>query len=211
MKKSVILTLIIVGVLIIDQIVKIYIKTNVAYGTGFNLLGLPWARIHFMENEGMAFGISFGGLTGKVVLSVFRVFMVGFLIYLLRNLIKSGEKLGLLISFSLIIAGAIGNILDSAFYGLLFDKGLVFNAEVGRWVSYHGVAKLNFEGYAPFMMGTVVDMFYFPIINTQWPDWVPHFGGRPFQFFKPIFNVADSAISIGVILILLFYRKIFKG
>lgn len=211
MKKSLILALVILGVLILDQWLKIYVKTNIPYGSGFNILGLEWAKIHFMENEGMAFGLSYGGITGKLVLSTFRILMVGFLFYILHKLIVSGEKLGLLICFSLIIAGAIGNILDSLFYGILFDKGLVFNSELGRWMSYSGIAKMNYEGYAPFLMGVVVDMLYFPLIDTKWPEWVPLVGGNSFRFFKPIFNIADSSISIGVASILLFYRRIFKN
>ncbi len=212
MKKSIVLTLIILAVLILDQSLKIYIKTNFAYNQEISLMGLSWAKLHFVENEGMAFGLSFGGLTGKIVLSVFRVFMVGFLIYILRSFIKAGEKMGLLISFALIIAGAIGNILDSAFYGLIFDKGLVYNAEVNRWMSYHGVAQMGGnKGYAPFMLGVVVDMLHFPMIDTRWPSWMPLVGGNTFQFFKPIFNIADSSIFVGVVIIIAFYRRLFKS
>jgi signal peptidase II len=220
LKKSRILILVVLIVLIIDQALKIYIKTSLEYGTGFNLLGMDWARIHFVENEGMAFGITFGNKclgvlkdgsckgimmtpeSGKLLLSVFRIVMVGFLIYLIRELLKAGESLGLLISLSLILAGAIGNIIDSAFYGLIFSES-----------PYHGGLSEIFPssgGYASFLHGRVVDMFYFPMIDTILPDWVPVLGGKRFEFFRPVFNVADSAISIGVTSILLFHRSFLK-
>lgn len=189
-------------VLILDQALKIYVKTSIPYRSGFDILGLEWAKIHFIENDGMAFGISFGGVIGKYILSIFRIFMVGFLFYLISGMIKSMERKGVIICFALIVAGAIGNIIDSAFYGLIFSES-----------SYHsGLAEMFPEGggYAGFLQGWVVDMFYFPIIDTRLPDWLPIWGGRPFLFFKPVFNVADSAISIGVAGILLFYRDLFK-
>jgi len=152
MKKTVWLVFIILLVLVIDQLLKIYIKMNYPIGGGFNILGQDWARIHFVENEGMAFGLSFGGEIGKYILSIFRIFMVGFLVYLLRDIIKQKSSFGLQVSFALIIAGAIGNILDSAFYGLIFSNS-----------SYHmgNIAELFPEGggYAPFLQGKVVDMF----------------------------------------------------
>lgn len=188
--------------MILDQALKIYVKTSIPYRSGFDILGLEWAKIHFIENDGMAFGISFGGVIGKYILSIFRIFMVGFLFYLISGMIKSMERKGVIICFALIVAGAIGNIIDSAFYGLIFSES-----------SYHsGLAEMFPEGggYAGFLQGWVVDMFYFPIIDTRLPDWLPIWGGRPFLFFKPVFNVADSAISIGVAGILLFYRDLFK-
>jgi len=203
LKKSTILILIILAVLIIDQWLKFYIKTSFQYGHGFDIIGLNWAKIHFVENEGMAFGITFGGSAGKLFLSLFRIMMVGFLAYMINKLIKEGEALGLLISFAFIIDGAIGNIIDSVFYGVIFSESgytlpkAVFMPEDG--------------GYAPLLFGKVVDMFYFPLIETTLPDWVPIWGGEYFRFFKPVFNVADSAISIGVVSILLFHRKFFKG
>ena len=172
------------------------------YGEEFGIFGLPWARIHFVENEGMAFGISLGGATGKLALSLFRILAVFFLVYLIRTLIRAKESFGLLLSFSLILAGAIGNILDSAFYGLIFSASL-----------YHGgLAELFPEGggYAPFLFGKVVDMLYFPMIDTRLPEWIPVWGGERFQFFKPVFNIADTAISTGVISLLLFHRKFLR-
>ena len=192
----------IILVLVLDQMLKFHVKMNYPIGGGFKILGLDWARIHFVENEGMAFGLSYGGKAGKYVLSIFRIGMVIFLITLLRDIIKQGTSKGLRISFALIIAGAIGNILDSAFYGLIFENS-----------SYHqgNIAELfpSMGGYAPFLQGKVVDMFYFPMINTSYPDWVPFKGGESFSFFRPVFNIADSAISVGVAMILLFHRSYF--
>lgn len=208
--------------LLLDQGLKIYIKTHFHYYEGFDILGLSWAKIHFIENPGMAFGITFGdkclGLTndagecrgimltettGKLVLSVFRLIMVSFLFYFIRGLYLAKESLGLLICLCMILAGAIGNIIDSAFYGLIFSE------------SYHssGVAEMFPEGggYAPFLFGKVVDMFYFPMIDTRLPEWFPIWGGDKFQFFRPIFNVADASISLGVASILLFHRSFLKS
>lgn len=193
--------MVVVGVLVIDQSLKIWVKTHMNYGDNFEILGLDWALIHFVENNGMAFGLSLGGDYGKLLLSLFRIIAVGFLIYYLRLLVKAGSNLGLMISFGLILAGAMGNILDSAFYGIIFSES-----------PYHGgLAELFPEGggYASFLHGKVVDMFYFPIINTTLPAWVPFWGGEPFMFFKPVFNVADAAISVGVLNILLFQRSFF--
>lgn len=203
MKKSVIVTLIIILVLVLDQWLKIYVKLNVPYGQGFDMLGLSWAKIHFVENEGMAFGLSYGGMVGKYILSTFRILMVGVLIYILRNLIKNKEPLGLLIAFSLIIAGAIGNILDSMFYGLIFSQS-VYHSGLAEFMPEGG-------GYAPFLQGKVVDMFSFPLFSGRYPEWLPFLGGKDFTFFSFIFNVADAAISVGVASILLFYRKFFKS
>jgi signal peptidase II len=189
-------------ILILDQWLKIWVKTNMQYGDEFNILGLSWARIHFVENEGMAFGISLGGNTGKLFLSLFRIIAIGFLGYIIYRLIRSREKTGLLFCFSLILAGAIGNILDSVFYGRLFTE------------SYYQGGLATYDpsnGYAPILFGKVVDMFYFPLIDTTWPSWVPWLGGKSFQFFKPVFNVADAAISTGVISMIVFYRDFFKS
>ena len=192
-----------VVVLVIDQALKIWVKTNLHYGEEFTILGLDWARIHFVENEGMAFGISLGGSTGKLALSLFRILAVVFLVYIIRSLIKGKATYGLLASFALILAGAIGNIIDSAFYGLIFSES-----------AYHrGLAEMFPEngGYAGFLFGRVVDMLYFPLIDTTLPDWFPLWGGERFQFFKPVFNIADSAISTGVISMLLFHRQFLRG
>jgi len=201
-KKSVIVTLVIILVLILDQWLKVWVKLNINYGEGFNILGLDWAQIHFIENPGMAFGLSYGGVTGKIILSSFRIVMVAVLIYILSSLIKNKEPIGLLISFSLIIAGAMGNIFDSMLYGLIFSKS-VFHGGLAEFMPLDG-------GYAPFLQGKVVDMLYFPLIDTTLPDWFPIWGGERFQFFRPVFNLADSAISVGVASIIIFHRKFFK-
>ncbi len=202
MKKSWIVIALIIGILILDQWLKIYIKTTFALGGGFDILGQEWAKIHFVENKGMAFGIELGGNMGKLVLSLFRVIMIAFLGYLLYGMIKAGESLGLLVSFGLILAGAIGNMIDSAFYGMIFSH------------SYHGNIAEMFPpdgGYGTFLHGKVVDMFYFPMIRSSFPNWLPVWGGQSFEFFRPVFNIADAAISTGVISILLFHRSFFSG
>jgi len=202
-KKGTAVMLTILLVLVLDQILKIWVKTNIHYGDGFHMLGLSWARIHFVENEGMAFGLSFGGVAGKYMLSIFRIIMVGFLFYILRNLLIHKETYGLLISFSLIIAGAMGNILDSMFYGIIFSESF-----------YHGGLAVMFPeggGYGSFLTGKVVDMLYFPLIDTILPEWIPILGGERFEFFRPVFNIADSAITVGVASILIFHRRFFKS
>lgn len=172
------------------------------YGDQISIFCMDWAFIHFVENNGMAFGITLGGKAGKLFLSLFRIGAVGFLIYYIRKLIQAGASTGVLVCFALILAGAIGNILDSAFYGLIFSES-----------SYHGgLAELFPEGggYATLLHGKVVDMLYFPMIDTYLPEWLPYWGGDRFQFFKPVFNVADSSISIGIISLLIFQRQFFK-
>ena len=203
-KRSTAVILVIVVVLILDQWLKFYIKMNLEYGQGFDILGLNWAKIHFVENAGMAFGFSFGEPYGKLLLSLFRIIMVGFLLYILHNLIKAKESFGLLISFALIIAGALGNIIDSVFYGMIFSETPKFHGGVAEFLPQEG-------GYSSFLHGKVVDMLYFPLIDTTVPEWFPFWAGERFEFFKPVFNIADSAISTGVISILLFHRRLFKS
>jgi len=202
MKKKYWVIIVMLLVLIIDQVSKIYIKTNFSYGGGFNILGLDWARIYFVENEGMAYGLQLGGDYGKLLLSVFRIIMVVVLLFLLVKLVKANEKLSLLISFSLIIAGAMGNIIDSAFYGMIFSETPQFHGGIAQLFPQEG-------GYASFLHGKVVDMLYFPMIDTHLPDWLPKWGGDRFIFFQPIFNIADSAITVGVVSLLLFNRSFF--
>lgn len=204
MKRSWIIIGIILLVLILDQTLKIYIKTNFALREGFDILGLDWAKIFFVENRGMAFGMELPGGNGKLILSLFRIVMISFLGYLLWVMMKAKESMSLLIGFSLILAGAIGNMIDSAFYGLIFSESPYHSGLAAEFMPEGG-------GYAAFLHGKVVDMFYFPLIDTHWPEWVPRFGGDRFQFFRPVFNLADAAITSGVISILLFNRAFFLG
>lgn len=192
--------LLVVLILVADQILKIYIKTHMVLGESFHLFG-NWAIIHFTENNGMAFGMEFGGEFGKVALTLFRIAAVAVIAIYMFRLIKSGAPSGVVIGIALILAGATGNIIDSVFYGVLFND------------SYGTVATLlpAEGGYATLLHGRVVDMFYLHLIDTTWPRWVPFVGGSEFVFFRPIFNMADSAISIGVVYLLLFQHKFFAG
>ena len=186
-------TLIVVGVLMVDQLIKIWVKTNMTLHEQIEILS--WLKIVFIENNGMAYGMEIGS---KLVLSLFRVVAISLLGYYMVGLVKRQVRWGYLVCLSMIFAGAIGNLLDSMFYGL------IFNASSEFYTSYF----VPFgSGYAPFLMGKVVDMFYFPLIVTTWPDWVPMVGGNPYVFFSPIFNFADASISVGVVILLLFYRK----
>lgn len=201
MSTKIKLLAIIFAVLIIDQALKIYIKTHFQYGEGMPLFGSTWAYFNFVENKGMAFGLSLGGDYGKLALSLFRIVAVVLLWIYIGRLIKSKAHIGLLVSFALIFAGAVGNIIDSAFYGLIFSES-----------AYHGGVATMFPaggGYAGFLHGKVVDMLYFPIIDTVLPDWIPFWGGQRFEFFKPVFNIADASISVGVAILLVFYKKFF--
>lgn len=186
--------LLILLVLFIDQTLKFWIKLNLSYGDGFPIFGLSWARIHFVENEGMAFGWSFGGSFGKLLLTLFRMFAAPAGIYLIYYLIRNNYHKGLIFSVALIVAGAFGNLIDSILYGVIFNHSF---GQVATLFPPDG-------GYAPLLYGRVVDMFYFPLMDTTWPQWVPFVGGSALRFFEPIFNVADSAISIGVFIILIF-------
>jgi len=192
-------TLIVVLVLLVDQILKLWIKTNMAIGDEFPVLG-KWFIINFVENNGMAFGFEFGSEYGKIFLSLFRVIAVFGIGWYILKLVKKDIPMGFIACVALIFAGAIGNIIDSAFYGLIFSD------------SYGQVARLfpPGGGYATFLHGRVVDMFYFPLFSGVYPSWVPFAGGSDFQFFRPVFNVADSSISIGIFSIIIFYRKQFS-
>lgn len=183
---------IVILLLLLDQILKIWIKTHLELHESIEIT--PWFYLCFTENPGMAFGIE---VIGKLFLSIFRIVAVGFIGYYLYSLVKKNYPFGFIACISLILAGAIGNIIDSIFYGVIFDH------------SYGQVATLFPEGggYAGWLHGKVVDMFYFPLIETTWPDWLPILGGQEFVFFRPIFNLADSAICVGVFLLLIFYRN----
>ena len=167
-------------------------------GEGIPIFG-NWFFIHFVENSGMAFGMKFGGSYGKLFLSLFRIAAVGAIAYYLWTLIRSKAKTGLVICLSFILAGAIGNIIDSAFYGMIFGDSL-----------YHVTSFMpQGGGYGTFLHGRVVDMLYFPVIQTTFPNWVPFWGGEEFVFFRPVFNIADSSISMGVITLILFQKRFF--
>jgi signal peptidase II len=196
------------SVLLIDQFIKIYIKLHYPLGE-VGKLG-NWCILHFTENPGMAFGFEFGGDFGKLALSLFRILACVAGVFYIRHITKNKEHWGFILSVSLILAGAMGNILDSAFYGLIFDKGTMFNPEFNEYLPYDGIANFTSKGYAPTMYGCVVDMFYFPILNGRFPEWLPIWGGEDFQFFRPIFNFADASISGGVIIIILFQKKFSK-
>ncbi len=190
-------------ILLLDQYLKVWIKTNMSLGEQFSIFG-NWAFLHFTENNGMAFGWEIGGEFGKMILSVFRILAVIGIGWYLVDLAKKNAPVGLLISFAMIFAGAVGNIIDSSFYGLIFTES-----------SYGRVAEfLPEEGYASFLHGKVVDMFYFPIIKSSIPAGIQFWASEPepipFTFFRPVFNIADSSITVGVAMIILFHRKFFK-
>ena len=168
--------LLILGTLlvIVDQVIKILVKTNMSIGESIHVFG-DWFQIFYIENEGMAFGMKFGGAVGKFLLSLFRIVFFGLLVYWISRLLKKKDTpYGVVVGLTLITAGALGNIIDCFFYGLIWD-------------------------YAPFMFGHVVDMFYFPIIDTTFPEWLPLIGGNPFRFFAPVFNFADSCVTCGAL------------
>ena len=192
LKKSILLIAI---VLILDQLLKIWIKTNMMIGQEIHFF--DWFIIHFTENKGMAFGMEFGGSFGKYLLSIFRLVAIVAIAIYLKNIATTDVKKGVILSISLVLAGAIGNMIDSAFYGLIFSE------------SYGQLATVFEGGYAGFLQGKVVDMFYFPLINGHFPQWLPLIGGNHFIFFRPVFNIADASISVGVINMLIFHRSFF--
>lgn len=191
--KGLMAVCIVIAILVIDQVIKILVKTNMCLHESIEIT--PWFYISFVENIGMAYGMTF---INKIVLSLFRIVAISVIGYYIWLQVKENARRGYLICLAMIMAGAAGNIFDSMFYGLFFTKSTIYEP------SY--LVALG-DGYAPFLQGKVVDMFYFPLIETTLPDWLPIWGGQPYVFFSPVFNFADSSICVGVALLLLFYRK----
>jgi signal peptidase II len=192
--------LIIFLIVLSDQVLKFYIKTHYVIDESHNVLG-SWFRLLFVENEGMAYGWKFGGDGGKMILTLFRLGAVIFGVWYLRDIIRKKYHPGFIVCAALIFSGALGNLIDSMFYGMIFEESTPF----------HMAALFPKHGYAQFLHGEVVDMLYFPIIrDAHFPTWVPFWGGEDFEFFRPIFNLADAAISTGVITILLFQKRFFR-
>ena len=192
-QKGWIAVIVVLLVLLVDQLSKIWVKTHMGL---YDVIPVTdWFRIYFVENNGMAFGIEAGG---KLFLSLFRIVAVVLIVLYIRRLVKANYKTGFIVCVTLVLAGATGNIIDSIFYGAIFEAS--YPGHVASLVPWG-------EGYSSLLHGKVVDMLYFPLFSGTWPDWVPMLGGQEFLFFRFIFNIADSAITVGVILILLFYRR----
>ena len=199
MPRKSLLFLLILTVLVLDQGLKYWVKTHLSYGEEFGIFGADRALIHFVENNGMAFGLAFGGRVGKLALSLFRIAAVAVLAVYLFELLRRRAKPLLLTAFALIEAGALGNIIDSIFYGVLFSASGP-HGEVAEFLPADG-------GYESLFFGRVVDMFYFPLFYGVYPDWFPLVGGNPYLFFRPIFNVADVSITVGVVLLGVYYLR----
>jgi signal peptidase II len=193
--------LVVLLVLFIDQTTKIIVKTQMTLGQNIPVLG-NWFNIYFIENEGMAFGMQFSGEYGKLILSIFRIIAVIFIGWYIHRLVQQKAHRGLIMSVSLIMAGALGNIIDSAFYGIIFSES--YFSQTAEFLPEGG-------GYASFLYGRVVDMLYFPIIRGNFPGWFPFWGGQEFIFFRPVFNIADSAITLGVFILLIFQKRFFDS
>jgi signal peptidase II len=194
-QKSILIVLLII---VADQVSKILVKTNMMMGQEIHVIG-NWFILHFTENNGMAFGINMPGNYGKIILTLFRILAVTAIVFYLRHLILKDSHRGLIIAISLILAGAIGNIIDSIFYGMIFED------------SWGRVAGMFPEGggYGSVLQGRVVDMLYFPVIRGTWPEWFPWVGGQQLIFFRPVFNIADSSITTGVFIVLIFQKRFF--
>lgn len=192
--------ILILSVLLIDQLSKLWIKLNMTLGQEYKIFS-EWFIIHFTENNGMAFGLEFGGEAGKLALSLFRIAAVMGIAYGLHYMVKHKYHRGFILNVALIFAGAMGNIIDSTFYGVLFSESTWFDK--AKFLPVEG-------GYSSLLHGKVVDMLYFPIIKGNFPSWFPFWGGDDFLFFRPVFNIADSAITIGVALILIYQKRYFK-
>ncbi len=187
-------------IIIADQALKIWIKTSFPFGHVKDVMGISWFKLYFIENAGMAWGWNFGGEWGKVVLTLFRLVAVLFGTWYLVKVIREKYSRGFIICACFIYAGALGNLIDSLFYGMIFEDS-----------SYVHVAKMfPAKGYAGFLHGRVVDMLHFPIVESRFPSWLPYVGGENFIFFSPIFNIADASISVGVITLLIFQKRFFR-
>ena len=187
----------IIAILVIDQIIKIEVKTNMCLGDSVRVTN--YFYINFIENKGMAYGMTF---MPKLMLSLFRIIAVAIIGWYIYKIVHQKHRVGYVMCLAMILAGAAGNIFDSMFYGLIFNESTPFDPST--FVPFG-------TGYASFLEGKVVDMFYFPLIVTTWPDWVPFYGGEEFVFFSPVFNFADACISIGVVLLIIFYHKDFEN
>lgn len=209
MKKILAITFL---VLLIDQASKIYIKTHFELNESVPVIEGFFNKT-FVENPGMAYGFHFGGIIGKYFLVILRVFLIGGMVYMFKKWLKEGASNYLLVPMAIIFAGAIGNLIDGMFYGMIFDSGTVYDASTDRWIGYGGVSKfVPFgHGYSTFMKGCVVDMLHFPIVDWYVPDSWPVIGGKHIEFFKYIFNVADSAITVGAAFLLIFRKKAFPN
>ena len=187
-------------VIIIDQALKIWIKTSFPYGHVLDMGGQHWAQLYFIENPGMAWGMELGGNWGKMILTLFRLAAVTFGTWYLIRIVRQKYSTGFIVCASLIYAGALGNLIDSMFYGLIFQES--------SYVTEHGVKMVAMgHGYGGFLHGKVVDMLYFPMVKSTFPTWMPLIGGKDYEFFSPIFNIADASISVGVITLLLFQKR----
>ncbi len=198
---------VILFVLLADQGLKVWVKLHFSLGEFIPENINSWYMLHFIENDGMAFGMKFGGESGKLLLTLLRIAAVIGIGYALRRMVQSGARALQTISVALVFAGALGNIIDSTFYGLLFDKGSVWDPMTERTITYGGLAQLDFTGYAPLFHGSVVDMLHFPLWRGTLPEWLPFIGGNYFEFFEPVFNIADTAITVGIALFILTQRK----
>lgn len=202
--KPLYIALFILLILLFDQVVKIYIKTHFYIGQEVKVFGMNWFKLHFVENEGMAWGWKMGGEWGKIALTLFRLVAVIAGTFFIRDFIRKRYHKGFIICSALIYAGALGNLIDSMFYGLIFQDSDPYIQNVAKMVPMG-------HGYAGFLHGKVVDMLYFPLVqNAHYPAWVPVWGGDEFEFFRPVFNIADASISVGVITILVFQNIFFR-
>jgi signal peptidase II len=187
-------------ILIADQALKFYIKTHYYLGEEHKMIG-NWFRLHFVENEGMAWGWKLGGDAGKIALTVFRMIACVFGIWYINKIMNEKHRTGFVLCVALIFAGAFGNLIDSMFYGMVFEGSNEYT--VARFLPGGG-------GYAGFLHGRVVDMLYFPLIRSTYPSWFPVVGGEPFEFFSPVFNIADASISVGLLIILFFQKRLLR-